>query len=175
MADADRRLFFALWPGDRERAELTGLQRDLPIRRGRLTHPSDLHVTLVFLGGTSEERLPCVIEAGSRAGGTSFELYFDRVGYWPRPRIVWCAPSAKPDSLKSLVKSLSVELGRCGFVPERRPHAPHVTLARNASAEKGLDLDTAIAWPVREFTLVSSNPGGPPPRYSMVHRWALAG
>jgi len=174
MASNDQRLFFALWPGKRERSGLAGLQEAVSLRRARPTHSSDLHVTLVFLGATADDRLHCVTDAAASVSGTGFELVLDRVGYWPRPRILWCGVSVQPPSLLQLVGDLAAALEPCGFVRERRPYAPHVTLARNAPAQNGFEIDRPIVWAIRKFVLVSSTPGGPPPHYTVIGRWPLA-
>jgi RNA 2',3'-cyclic 3'-phosphodiesterase len=167
------RLFFALWPGETERAALVGLQHALPWLGGRATHPRDLHLTLAFLGEVAPERRPCCEAAADGIQARPFDLRLDRVGYWPRPRILWCGSQFAPPPLLALVGSLTDALRPCGFPPERRPYAVHVTLARKAGAFKGIDVgDWSLDWPVRGFVL-AAGAEGPPPRYRILRHWAF--
>jgi len=170
---ASQRLFFALWPDDRVRAGLDALVGGLPEHRGRLVHPQDRHITLVFLGDVSVDRRACVEEAARRVSAGPCELRIDQVGYWPRPRILWCGASQVPEPLLQLVSALQRELEACGFRPETRPYAPHVTLARKARKVPNYLLSESISWPVRELVLVASSIDGPPPRYQVLRRWPL--
>jgi len=66
-------------------------------------------------------------------------------------------------------------LAGCGFTPESRPFRAHVTLTRKGRSHPPQDLPAPIAWPVREFVLVSSLSVPEPPRYKVLQRWPLAG
>jgi 2'-5' RNA ligase len=169
----DERLFFALWPDARVRRGLLGIRDGLPGFRGRPTHPEDMHITLVFLGQVEPERRACVERAVAAVRGRPFELQIDQVGFWGRPRILWCGPGSVPDELQRLVGELKAVLADCGFEPERRPYAAHVTLARKARPVRFQELERPLSWPVGEFVLVASGRGGEPPRYRVLKRWRL--
>lgn len=174
MAEAgDQRLFFALWPDERTRAGLAALAGRVPGADGRATHPEDLHVTLAFLGVVAPDRLDCVLAAADAVRGEPFTLAVDRVGFWPRPRILWCGPEEHPPALPGLVAALQRGLGDCGFPPEKRPFRAHVTLARKARKTGALELERPVPWPVSEFVLAGSRPGDPAPRYRILRRWPL--
>lgn len=165
-----QRLFFALWPDPSLRVALQGIQARFP--GGRWTHIDDLHVTLVFLGDVTVERYPCVtgVADGVRAG--AFEMEIDRIGYWRRPRILWCGASMVPPPLGTLVADLQEGLGRCGFEPERRAYVPHVTLARKARSVQEQSIPEPLRWRPTEFVLVASG-GGVPPLYRVLKKWQL--
>ena len=56
---ADRRLFFALWPDERQRNQLRDqLNPIIGSVEGRLVDRRNWHVTLVFIGPFPEEDLP---------------------------------------------------------------------------------------------------------------------
>jgi len=166
------RLFFALWPGERERGALTRIQDELADHRGRRTHPEDLHITLVFLGDLDPKRRACAEEAANRVQAAPFSLYLNRLGYFPRARIRWCGASERPQPLLDLLHALNGGLLSCGFHPERRPFEPHATLARKARPLPARELEHPVAWPVSEFALVIARPGECP-RYRVVRRWPL--
>jgi len=169
-----QRLFFALWPDRTVRSAVAGLGRAIEGHGGRLSHPEDIHLTLVFLGEVTEERLGCASRVADGVTAPALELVLDRVGYWPRPRVLWCGCRAAPEPLLALVDGLQQRLRGCGFRPEQRPYQAHLTLARHAHEVAGFELEHPIAWPVSEFVLAGSEPGGPPPRYRILRRWPLA-
>jgi len=174
MGMADRqRLFFALWPDKPVRDALLRLRRHLPAVSGRPTHREDLHVTLAFLGSVDADRQRCVETVADGIAAPSFDLVIDRFGYWARPRILWCGPSDTPEALGRLVGELQADLTDCGFEPEDRPYAAHVTLARKAEKMTFPAFDPSVSWPVREFVLVASRSGGEPPRYEVLRSWRL--
>lgn len=201
MAVAER-LFFALWPGKDQRLALARVQADLsgPIPptarpsgevvdrdataagqaplarahfRGRLTHPEDIHLTLVFLGTIPPEQRQCAEAAAGRMRSPAFDLSLDQVGCFPRARVVWCGTDRAPTPLVQLVMTLRHELRDCGLALDPRPYAPHATLARNARPLAARPLDQPIHWPVEAFVLAYGQEG-PPPRYRVLQRWPLA-
>jgi len=170
---ATDRLFFALWPGEVQRAALEEIQRGLPSHGGRLADPGDLHVTLIFLGELDLDRRICAERAAGRVRAGPFRLTLDRFGCFPRARVLWCGASKCPQPLLGLVRSLSGSLLDCGFRPERRPFVPHVTLARKARALPAQELPSPIVWSVSSFSLALALPGERP-RYRVLCEWPLA-
>lgn len=171
--DNRQRLFFALWPDVTTRKALRHTAQPISGSPGRLQHPLDLHMTLVFLGMVESERLACIEDAASHIRCEPFTLSIDRVGYWKRPRILWCGPSQSPAPLNRLVADLQDGLSACGFVPEKRHFLPHVTLARKASALELAEVAHSCEWPVDCFVLVASDTGVAPPRYKILKKWAM--
>ena len=168
-----QRLFFALWPDTQVRRGLEVIQSKLSCHRFKATHPEDMHVTLAFLGDVNTERKVCVEAAAGQIVAPKFNFTIDHLGFWSRPRILWCGPKETPAPLLTLVRDLQNGLKNCGFEPERRPYAVHVTLARKARAVRSRTVDESLFWPVREFVLAASRMGGAPPRYEVLRRWAL--
>jgi 2'-5' RNA ligase len=171
---ATQRLFFALWPDEGVRDQLRAAQTAIPNRGGRPVHVEDIHVTLAFLGQVEAERRACMEQAAAGVRGAPFELLIDRQGYWPRPRVAWCAPAEVPEPLRELVQRLNRALRPCGFEPERRAYSPHVTLFRDSRAVPEGPLARPVRWPCREFVLVASGGGAGGPRYRVLARWPLA-
>ena len=169
-----QRLFFALWPDDAVRAELRAAQEAMPRRGGRPVHVEDIHITLAFLGQVDPERRACMEAAAAGVRGGTFDLLIDRQGYWPRPRVAWCAPSEVPDALGELVRCLNRALAPCAYEPERRAYRPHVTLFRDSRAVPEGPLARLVHWPCREFVLVASANVATGPRYEVLAHWPLA-
>jgi len=168
-----QRMFLAIWPDAAVRKSLVDIQSAMHSRRGRMVHPLDLHITLVFLGMVDTEQVPCVEAAAGRQEANTFDLCIDHTGYWPRPRVAWCGPAEVPRPLQSLVDGLQRDLRTCGFEPEARSYRPHVTLAREARGGTTGPLATPVVWPCDRFVLVSSTGAREPPRYDVVREWPL--
>jgi 2'-5' RNA ligase len=168
-----KNLFFALWPDPEARDALVRLQQNVPGQNGRLQHPDDLHMTLVFLGKVPPEQVDCVRKVAAGVVARSFSLELNMVGYWQKPRILWCAPDNTPEPLNQLVYDLQQGLVACGVQPEKRPYAPHVTLMRKAAVVVERFLDESVVWAPREFVLARSDSGLENPRYRVLNRWNI--
>jgi len=169
----NKRLFFALWPDKGVRRHLANLQTILPQAQGNWVHPMDLHITLQFLGSVPSNQQNCIREAANAIQAFPFELEISRLDFWPKPRIAWAGPEQTPAELLELAKSLSQNLQECGFEPEKRLYQPHVTLLRKTTPNMAIELPEPISWPVNEFVLVESCPGGEPPWYKVIEHWPL--
>ena len=170
---ARRRVFFALWPGDTVRRDLSRATRTA-VRRsgGRATPPGNLHITLAFLGPLTEADLATVVRVPP-IPSREFTIGLDKLGHWSRSRVLWLGASRAPAELLRLERGLWDALVAAGFERERRPYSPHVTLARKARSVS-LDIDT-VAWPVSELALVESRPGARHPVYEVLRIWKLRG
>ena len=168
-----RRLFFALWPDDEVRHALLHWQTQHQAARIRWQHRADLHLTLHFLGTVEPERLDALRVLGEAVSIGRFRLVLDRVGHWPRPQVLWCAPASPPDELMALHRRLGEGLVGIGLPVERRPFRPHVTLARKVRSDPDIGPIQPVDWSVREYALVESRPGEVP-HYRPVYRWALS-
>ncbi|MEO1765900.1 RNA 2',3'-cyclic phosphodiesterase [Thiobacter aerophilum] len=170
------RLFFALWPQEEVRTALkTAGWRVAKACGGKPTRAENLHLTLVFLGEVEPARLPEVRAAADAVSARAFELDLRELGYWPRQRIAWLAPTEPPRGLFDLVSALASGLGARGFALDDRPYLPHVTLLRQARCRGDLPKVDDIVWPVREFVLVSSRLGNEGASYAQLAAWSLPG
>ncbi len=169
-ANADERLFFALWPDEDVRARLGGIARACSEQAGGRRVPDEnLHLTLVFLGAVGAERARAARELVSTLGFAPFALSLDEVGFWPRPRVVWFGSSTPPDALARLLERLNAGVAALGHTPERRRFAAHVTLIRRARRRPRLRVEP-VDWPVEDLCLVRSELGAAGARYEVVAR-----
>lgn len=140
------RLFLAVpIPADQAERLVHLIPEALPgVRR---TRPEAMHVTLAFLGATSESGYAEVeVAAREVAAGTAvFSFPLDRVGRFPHeglPRAVWAGPatgSAELDLLASRVRR-ELRARKIGF--DAKPFRAHVTIAR---VREGQPVDEARA------------------------------
>lgn len=157
--DKRMRVFFALWPAERERTALAAWQPALKkLCGGKAMRAANLHATLVFLGGVAGHRLESLMLAAQEVQGSPFELNLDQAHYWGHNHIVHAAPSRIPAQLTLLVHSLEQGLIRHRFHFDQRPeYKPHVTLLRHARwTDASLPAMPEVTWRITYFALVQS-------------------
>ncbi len=92
------------------------------------------HITLKFLGDTSQEQIQILkkeLEIRSKQF-FEFEISFNNLGTFPNqraPRIVWIGIS-EPETLAPIQEAVESVCQYLGFPKENRPFHPHVTLGR---------------------------------------------
>ncbi len=104
--------------------------------------PSNIHLTLKFLGALEATRIKSVHEAVERAaaGIPPFEVEVSGAGCFPyprNPRVLWIGFSEIPDPLAQLYARLEAELERAGFEREKRKFSPHLTIGRLRKPKSG--------------------------------------
>lgn len=158
-----RRLFFALWPDHRQRDRL----RDFitPVAKevdGRMIDRHNWHVTLAFIGDFEDSLVPSLLHAASEIEVESFRLRFDRLEFWPRPRIASLVTPNVPSELQSLVQQLNAVLLKVGILVEERTYRPHITVVRNARPFETIRLAQPATMEWDGFRLIESvpEPGG---------------
>jgi 2'-5' RNA ligase len=167
------RLFFALWPDDKIRQELIRLRRSLQpqVKEFRWVPPHNFHVTLVFLGNIDPNSAASIKQSVESIAAKPFELVFDRVSYWNKPKAVCltCRQQPAPELMR-LVEALGLAVAHCGVQTDAKPYTPHITLARKAPAfiEQCCE---PIVWRAESFCLVEScnEPGGV--YYKVIEQW----
>lgn len=167
------RLFFGLWPDAADRERLAVAAGRYLVGHGRAVDAHALHLTLSFLGSLEPAAADEAQAAAGEIRGDSFDLTFERIGHWPRPRIVWCAPVEAPRALYRLQELLAGRLRAHGFQLDGRPFSPHVTLARKCARWRGPDRIEPVCWQLRSFHLLASQtmPGGA--RYRGIRSFGL--
>lgn len=170
---ARQRLFFALSPDEVFRTALVSVTKKLLHKRGRRVSSENLHVTLVFLGSSDREQRLCAEAVAVELAIEPFVLTFDRLGHWPKPRVLWSAPSVVPEGLLSLVNGLNDGLRRCGFSLETRPYHAHLTVARKIAGPVPNTCHEPLVWPVQAFHLVASETRPEGARYRVIGTWPL--
>ena len=175
MAGETARLFFAVWPTPEVQHALGQIARRVQREcGGRAVLPSNIHLTLVFLGDLPRDRLATLETIAPTVRGRRFELTVDRLEYWRHNRILWAGTRAVPEELQALVAQLQDALGGAEFRFDRRPYVPHVTLLRNARRAPAENRCPDVAWPVESFALMESAPRERGREYRVLRSWPLA-
>jgi RNA 2',3'-cyclic 3'-phosphodiesterase len=101
----------------------------------RWVDPQSIHLTLAFLGELNQDQLSEAASAVQMAvqAVSAFTYNLTRLdifGTPQQPRVLWIGIEEPTGSLKLLHSSLQQQLEQRAFAIDRRPFAPHLTLAR---------------------------------------------
>jgi 2'-5' RNA ligase len=110
----------------------------------RWSTPESWHITLQFLGNTSETQYECVIARLHELHVPPVPVELDELGYFDRAGILFAGVRLTPELL-ALQQRVTVATIPCGFTPEDRPYRPHITLARSKGRRNAVGLDTLKA------------------------------
>jgi 2'-5' RNA ligase len=138
-----------------------------------------LHLTLRFLGPTSEARVPdlAAAVAGAAREAGPFSVTIRGAGSFPptgRPRTIWLDVRDGVEDLERLATNLDDHLATVGWERERRPFRAHLTLARADGVRAGpatvaalteAAADLAIESPIDRVILFESITGTGRARY----------
>ena len=142
----------------------------------RWIYPSNMHLTLKFLGEIQESSTENVIAACKEVCCLyrGFPLFLNSTGVFPnlrRPRVLWIGIGSKTDLMRRLQNSIETALEEKGFPREERTFRSHVTVGRVRSSHRLLRLlevflkDEILFEPftVKEVTVYKSRltPQGP--------------
>ena len=153
----------------------------------RWVRPSNLHMTLKFLGNVNEEQIEgvkkCLTEAGQ--GVNSFTLKTSEIGGFPNlnyPKVLWLGFSDTDGQLHKLAENIEFQLQKIGFEPERRKFTPHLTIGRLKSPKGKKNLIRLLHEKknvscndicVTCFKLIKSDLKPSGPEYSVLHTFNL--
>jgi 2'-5' RNA ligase len=142
-------LFLGIELEDAVTAAAAGVARDLQSRLSiaapdfdaRWVPRANLHITLWFLGELAEPQADGLIARLREPFNVApFQLRLDGCGVFPNsgaPRAIWIAIAAGTDPMRALHARTADRLAPLGFLPERRPYSPHLTIARVKEAGRG--------------------------------------
>jgi len=173
-----RRVFFALWPGEREQQELAQcVAGALVLSAGRLLPARNLHATLAFLGAVPEDRLEELATLARLCAQswtqTAPRLTFRRLEHWGRVDILVVTGQDEGERAGVLATSLKDAGARGGFAPDLKPFRAHVTVARKVTRATAPAALRAVVWEFSAFALVSSRTEAAGPVYSVIESYPL--
>ena len=171
---ASPRLFFALWPDARVRAQISALRAAMAEDYcGRQTRADTLHLTLLFLGSIPDLRVPTLLACGDRVRSPSFRLTLDACSHFNESKVAWLGATEPPAALTELHHAVQREVSRDGFAEAHDAFVPHVTMARHCKLFPAPRAIPPIEWNVQDFVLIDvrTTPGGP--MYRVLRHWPL--
>jgi len=180
------RCFIGVFPNDETKQELSALLKTLKdevaLKHLRWLPLENLHITLRFLGITTEEIIKALITELTQAFKTTqaFTMTLENLHYFPsnrKPHVLALAINPQ-DQLKQLSKQTEEIITQHEFEPEKRDFNAHLTLARlkNNKPHKLPPLKNTIQIPfnVNTVSLIHSQTLDSGVNYTTLHRWDLA-
>jgi 2'-5' RNA ligase len=178
------RLFIGIPLADTVVAELSGLTKRLKAPGDGLRWPAAAgwHITLQFLGKTSEEQYRCVAARLGEISQGPFAIQLEPPGFFDRAGVFFAGVGLS-SQLERLQQRVVEGTQPCGFAAEDRPYHPHITLARVKSGRAQLSalksrvrvVPAFSSFVAREFLLYESFPDAGGSRYEVRERFILAG
>ncbi len=166
------RLFFALWPDNDTRQLIRkNIKKVVQHGGGKRVPEENLHLTLSYLGSVDDATQRCVEQFADTLDFEPCFLEFDRLGYWPKPKVLWLGCSNKPDALTKFVYELNKGLKECGIDVGDRSFAPHITLMRKVNKSPQDTEIKKIPWKVDHFVLVESKTLPQGAQYQVMKTW----
>jgi len=98
----------------------------------RWAPPESLHITLQFLGNTTQEQYACIVPRLRALASPPVSICLEAIDCFDRAGVLIARVRLTPE-LVLLQQRVTTATQPCGFVPEARPYHPHITLARNKS------------------------------------------
>jgi len=152
-----KRLFLALWPDDRQRNILRDTLRPiLTSIEGKMVDRRNWHVTLSFIGDFPENRIDDLLVRLAHVEVQAFRLRFDRLSFYPRPKIACLEALRVPDELKQLKRDLEHLLLAYDVPAESLEYRPHITAVRSARPFQTIREARALELRWSGFELVES-------------------
>lgn len=188
------RLFVAIDVDEPVRSALAALSNEVQARlasgpgRWRFVAPAAFHLTLQFLGEVDDDRIESLTNALASACHAlpAFECGWAGLGGFPRfdkARVLYVSMTDGAEHATELARRVTDATSPLGFAADRRPFAPHLTLARLkrdarpvpvSSALSEVELPAIPSSVVREVTLFRSELRPTGPVYTPVARFPLA-
>jgi len=165
------RLFVALPFSEEAKDRLMDAERDLmkQSRSAGLTLRENLHLTLAFIGETSDHRR--AIRALSKIDHTAFSMTLKGSGRFGD--LYWVGVEKK-EPLLSLMRKTQTALREAGFAIEERENIPHVTIARRVEADRPPKIAfDEVTFACTDFHLMVSERIGGKLRYRSLYRKEL--
>ena len=175
------RLFIAINFNETVKDELVDVIEKLKVAgiEGRFSLRENLHLTLVFIGETNDPTpIKSVMETIDE---TMFSLEISGLGLFKRKGgdIIWIG-FKQNSKLQDIQKQLSDGLLKVGFEIEDREYSPHLTLGRQVTYKKPVDLKSiektlhVIKADINSVELMKSEQISGRLTYTPIHRMNLS-
>lgn len=106
----------------------------------RWSMPESWHITLQFLGSTSDTQYECVVARLRELHSAPLPIELDVLGFFDRAGIFFAGVTLTSELL-ALQQQVTAATIPCGFILEDRPYRPHITLARSKGRRNAVGLE----------------------------------
>lgn len=105
----------------------------------KLVEPKNIHITLKFLGNTSEDHIGKIQEIikESIKEIEPFEIKFSKTGAFPNQnyiKVIWIGIQ-NVELIKKIAYSIDSKITKLGYEKEKRPFSAHLTIGRVKTAQ----------------------------------------
>jgi 2'-5' RNA ligase len=162
-----QKLFISVNCDNKVKAQFLSIQEKLKTQsvKGSFTLPQNLHLTLVFLGETPEDKIPLissVIDKALKPPVAPFTLTFSTIGCFKHSKkeLWWIGTEHNDthlDILKTIRQRIAESLFSEGISFDNRPFNPHITLGREVKHTSPIIIPKQdIIFPVNRISLMKS-------------------
>jgi len=162
-----QRLFISVNGDDKTRNQLLSVQEKIKTQsvKGSFTRPENMHLTLVFIGETPEDKIQLissVIDKALDPPVAPFTLTFSTVGCFKHSnKELWWIGTERNDmrlnTLETIRRRIVKDLSSKGVSFDNRPFNPHITLGREIKHESPIIIPKQeIIFPVNRISLMKS-------------------
>lgn len=139
------RLFLGIPLADSVRTKLASLADRLRSAAWlRWPAPESWHITLQFLGNTSDEQYNLLTARLAEVHCAAVPIHLGSLGVFDRAGIFYAEVEAAPE-LVALERRIAAVTALCGFERDTRPYHPHITLARSKGPNRARELRAMLA------------------------------
>jgi len=162
-----QRLFISVNCDNKVKAQFLSVQEKIITQsiKGNFTLPQNLHLTLVFLGETPEDKIPLissVIDKALQPPVAPFTLTFSTIGCFKHSNkeLWWIGTEhndTRLDILETIRQRIAEGLFSKGVSFDNRPFNPHITLGREIKHTSPIIIPKQdIIFPVNRISLMKS-------------------
>lgn len=161
------RLFISINCDEKTKERLIAVQEKIKAQseKGNFSRPENLHLTLVFLGETPEDRVPLISESINEALSScppSFTLAFTKTGFFRHSnKNLWLIGAMPNEPSLSILYDIrtritnGLSLKNINF--DSRQFNPHITLGREIKHSNPIIIpEQKIVYPVNRISLMKS-------------------
>ena len=114
------------------KTQLLNLQQSFSELIASPVSPDKFHITLSYLGNTTEKQLETILDNFSPLSLAAFDINLHEMIYWTKPSIIGLTIADQENKLKQCKKQIEKQLSQVSFFTyDKKTFIPHITLLRN--------------------------------------------
>ncbi|MFQ6372620.1 RNA 2',3'-cyclic phosphodiesterase [Shewanella sp. YIC-542] len=169
-----QRLFLGFAVPARQTRQLQQLQQRCltQMPKARPVSADNLHLTLAFLGQTTDNIRQQLVREIPALPLKEFVLTLTPLEHWPKPRIL-CLTGVATEPLLTLANAAAALSARLALAKQALCYRPHVTLLRHVNAAPDAISAAPLCLSPRHLNLYASISQPEGVRYQVLQRWPL--
>lgn len=168
------RLFFTVELSRDLSTQLIDYQSSIELEDARPVPPANFHITLSFLGETSERQLDDILSNLQEPELSPFEVRIGDLIFWQKQGIVALGVEDPDDNLARLKSNLESQLNHLSIRQfDKKDFVPHITLFRKALQPPKHNVPFSAKLKVNRVSLMHSQKARDGVFYDSVESWTL--